>query len=246
MSFYMTLPCDSSRSVFPDNRVGNYSSILAREIVLDGDYEVGLSEIVMPVPNRLKNVEQTIIFSEIGRGRGYFKINVAQLSSVSDLSAIETPKTHDGRTAFEFSELDGKVVLTVAAKCQVYLGELCSELAALLGFELGGYGGGDESTDHIAKVPFTPRNSLYFIYVYCDIVEYSFVGDSMVPCLRALPVIPGYDKPTILRFENPHYVPVSKSRFSSVAIELADPQGEDIKFSKGLSLVKLHFRPKER
>ena len=73
MSFYMTLPCDSSRSVFPDNRVGNYSSILAREIVLDGDYEVGLSEIVMPVPNRLKNVEQTIIFSEIGRGRGYFK-----------------------------------------------------------------------------------------------------------------------------------------------------------------------------
>ena len=68
MSFYMTLPCDSSRSIFPDNRVRNCSSILAREIVLDGDYEVGLSEIVMPVPNRLKNVEQTIIFSEIGRG----------------------------------------------------------------------------------------------------------------------------------------------------------------------------------
>ena len=48
MSFYMTLPCDSSLGVFPDYKVGKFTTMLAREVVLDGKYEVGLSELVMP------------------------------------------------------------------------------------------------------------------------------------------------------------------------------------------------------
>ena len=48
----MTLPCDSCRSVFPDNKVGKFTTMLAREVVLDGKYEVGLSELVIPVPQR--------------------------------------------------------------------------------------------------------------------------------------------------------------------------------------------------
>ena len=48
----MTLPCDSSRSVFSNNEVGKFTTILAREVVLDGKYEVGLSEPVMPVAQR--------------------------------------------------------------------------------------------------------------------------------------------------------------------------------------------------
>ena len=68
----------------------------------------------------------------------------------------------------------------------------------------------------------------------------------MVSCLRALPVIPDDDRFTVLRFENPHYTPVSKSRFSTAAAEIADEQGEEVQFSKGLSMVKLHFKPKKK
>ena len=81
--------------------------------------------------------------------------------------------------------------------------------------------------------------------MYCDLVEYSFVGDSMVPCLRALPIIPGEERVNVLRFENPHYMPVSQTRFSTVTIEIADGSGDDLQFAKGLSMVKLHFRPKK-
>ena len=61
MSFYMTLPCNASRDVFADNRVGKYTTVLAREIVLDAEYEVGLSECVIPVPRRSLNFKEPMI-----------------------------------------------------------------------------------------------------------------------------------------------------------------------------------------
>ena len=60
----MTLPCDSSRSVFPDNKVGKFTTMLAREAVLDGKYEVGLSVPVMPVAQRPTSSHQMIAYTE--------------------------------------------------------------------------------------------------------------------------------------------------------------------------------------
>ena len=71
------------------------------------------------------------------------------------------------------------------------------------------------------------------------------MGDSMVPCLRALPIIPGEERVNVLRFVNPHYMPVSQTRCSTVTIEIADGLGDDLQFAKGLSMVKLHFRPRK-
>ena len=64
MSFYVILPYDSSRSVFPDNKVGKFTTMLAREVVLEGKYEVGLSELVMPVAQRLTSSQQMIAYTE--------------------------------------------------------------------------------------------------------------------------------------------------------------------------------------
>ena len=46
--FYIHLPSDSSFGVYPDNTIAKFSTKLARTIELDGDYEVGLSEILFP------------------------------------------------------------------------------------------------------------------------------------------------------------------------------------------------------
>ena len=64
MSFFMTLPCDSSRSIFPENRVGKFKTQLAPKVVLEGEYEVGLSEIVIPYARRMVSVQQTITYKE--------------------------------------------------------------------------------------------------------------------------------------------------------------------------------------
>jgi len=86
---------------------------------------------------------------------------------------------------------------------------------------------------------------MYIIYIYCDVVEFGVVGDDLLPCLRTLPIIPADEKPIILRFENPHYVPVGKRVFSTIQIEIANDNGQEISFQKGIALVKLHFRPKK-
>ena len=60
----MALPSDSSRGVFPDNKVGKFTNVLAREVVLDGKYEGGLSELVMPVAQRPTSSHQVIAYTD--------------------------------------------------------------------------------------------------------------------------------------------------------------------------------------
>jgi hypothetical protein len=87
--------------------------------------------------------------------------------------------------------------------------------------------------------------ALQLVYVYCDLVEHITVGDSLVPCLRTVPVSTDDKEHTWLRFENPHYVPILKNDCSTVEIELANDEGKEIRFGAGLSLFKLDFRPRK-
>lgn len=52
--FYLTLPSNSSAEYYPDNTVAQFSTKLAKAYELDGDWEVGLVEIVMP--SEIENV----------------------------------------------------------------------------------------------------------------------------------------------------------------------------------------------
>ena len=44
--FYVTLPSDDSKEYYPDNSSSRYTTKLSERIKLDGDYEVGLSELI--------------------------------------------------------------------------------------------------------------------------------------------------------------------------------------------------------
>lgn len=47
--FYITLPCNASTDVYPDNRISNYKTRLARNMNLKGQWEVGLIEFYYPI-----------------------------------------------------------------------------------------------------------------------------------------------------------------------------------------------------
>jgi hypothetical protein len=242
----MTLPCDSSRSVFPDNKVGKFTTMLAREVVLDGKYEVGLSELVMPVAQRPTKFHQVIAYTEADLLFKAWTVDMRKVTFAEDIHSLDVPLGVDKKPVFRFSVKNKKATLIVSPGCTVYIEEKSAlELACVFGFLVGIYSGGELGKSYEAAFPFNSREKLFFVYVYCDLVEYSFVGDSMVPCLRALPIIPGEERVNVLRFENPHYMPVSQTRFSTVTIEIADGSGDDLQFAKGLPMVKLHFRPKK-
>jgi len=47
-SFYVTLPSNGSKKFFPENKTNSYKNQLAREIRVDGDWEVALTEVHYP------------------------------------------------------------------------------------------------------------------------------------------------------------------------------------------------------
>jgi hypothetical protein len=64
-SFYLTLPSNSNTHNFPENNGGHYKTILANEICLSSEWEVGLSEIIYVSESwdNVRNGENTIEFT---------------------------------------------------------------------------------------------------------------------------------------------------------------------------------------
>ena len=103
MNFYMTLPCDSSRSVFPDNRVGKFTTMLAREVVLVGKYEVGLSELVMPVAQRPTKFHQVIAYTEANLLFKAWTVDLRKVTFAEDIHSLDVPLGDDKKPVFRFS-----------------------------------------------------------------------------------------------------------------------------------------------
>lgn len=262
----MTLPCNASMEIYPDNRIGNYTTSLAREVILDGEWEVGLAECVLPVPKLTHDFIEPILYAELSREKikqgakivneiisapRVLQTNSKYMQTLSDLRehSNDFPLTeNEEREAFKITAPNKRVIVSVAQNYVLIWDERNKNLSNMLGFHPYGIMSGVQPgyTEYVAPMPFGGKVNIFFVFVYCNLVEYNYVGDSMAPCLRTLPISPGEQNTTILRFENPHYVPLAFSRFSEVSIEIANELGEEVHFAKGLSLIKLHFRPKKR
>ena len=82
------------------------------------------------------------------------------------------------------------------------------------------------------------------LYVYSDIVEFCPVGDTVQQLLRTI-LIKAQTVFQIMRekFDQPHYIPVSRNFFENIHISIASDLGDLANFKSGKSLVKLHVRP---
>lgn len=97
------------------------------------------------------------------------------------------------------------------------------------------------------KTTFLLNNSIVHIdetiYVYCDIIQDQYVGDTMAPLLRTVRTSSDKSNMSIM-YENPHYVPVKTTRINTINISIMDHFGKQILFSNKLkrTIVKLHFK----
>jgi len=81
MSFYITLPSNSSMNFFSNNTLTQYTTHLHHEVKLEGFYEVGLSEIIYPF-NWYRTLNGTI---EIGIKNNKQKILTNKLDKYQKL-----------------------------------------------------------------------------------------------------------------------------------------------------------------
>ena len=96
MSFYITLPSNSSNLYFPNNSLNNFTTKLNSTLRLDGEYEVGLVEISYP-QNWKYHRDGSLLFKEKNRSE-LFKVKFSNydkienlLQSVNDFCKLKSP-----------------------------------------------------------------------------------------------------------------------------------------------------------
>ena len=112
-------------------------------------------------------------------------------------------------------------------------------LAALLGFEERVISG-----MATAEYPFDVKNNFYSLFIYSDVIQPQIIGDTYAQLLQVTPA-PQRTNNIISHTFNPvQYVPLQKSHFETIEIAIRNSAGDLIPFTTGLSIVKLHFRPR--
>ena len=82
------------------------------------------------------------------------------------------------------------------------------------------------------------------LYVYADIIHNQLMGDVRIPLLRVVPVKSRYGDTTCATYEQPQFLPLSKSYIQTVEINIRSDTGELVSFKSGMSIVTLAFRRK--
>lgn len=168
------------------------------------------------------------------------KIPPGNYTSVGEV--IDVINSHENLVDLASFEYDGKKV-EIKLKDDVDQIEMSHRLALQLGFDPGE----DDLKKNNKSV--RPANMLLglpaHMYIYCDIVEAQLIGDTMAPLLQIINIDTAnyvYGANRFVQFSSPHYVPLMKSSFENIEIDLRDNTGELLPFHFGTSCVKLHFR----
>lgn len=112
---------------------------------------------------------------------------------------------------FEFAFSRDVITLTVKLGVIVHF---VSSIKSVLGLSDIHYLGDQKYTSKMVS-------TIDFLYVYCDIVDYGSVSDTMATLLQAIPVA-GKDKFWVVeRYESPHYIKLLKLNFSTIEIEIS-------------------------
>ncbi|GIY45145.1 uncharacterized protein F54H12.2 [Caerostris extrusa] len=213
MSFYLTLPSDSSLHYFPNNKISSFVTQLPSPITLDGKWEVGLAEIIYP--HTWYNVNETNNMFGFDLGDG--KLNTRKLSpgsyeTIPDILKAMALTSHEGKINFKFNPHTKRVKIKTTDGAKVILEKgLCS----MLGFQ-------PQVIENITESSFTadPHTEFPIFYVYSDIVQPVVVGHVEAPLLRVVR-ISGKDGDVInVLYDRPHYVPVIRQSFQTIEIEI--------------------------
>lgn len=154
----------------------------------------------------------------------------------------ESEKT-EGKKAcgyrFGYSKSENRIILGLSKYTDITFN---NNLHYILGFKH------DKYNQQRVKAEYPPsmHQGIFHLYIYCDLCAPVRVGNVLVPLLRAVEIPSGekWGKVTSVRFQRPMYLPVNKSCFNSVKIELYDDTGRPILFQEGRTVVTLHLRPR--
>lgn len=242
MSFFMSLPSDSSRRYFPDNKVSHFITQLPIPISLRGEWEVGLAEIIYPHTWYNVHQGQNLFGFDTGDGQLIGRhVPPACYESIPDLLKAMTLAEHENKIEFSYNKVTKRVTIKTEENARVILNEGIGDLLGFDSVKIGGSAENSVQSPYIAD----PNALFSVMYVYSDIVEPQIVGDIQAPLLRIVKVKGNDGEVISSHYDRPHYMPVIRNNFQTIEIEIRLNSGSLVPFERGKVIVILHFRMRQ-
>ncbi|GFX27678.1 uncharacterized protein F54H12.2 [Trichonephila clavipes] len=230
MSFYVTLPSDSSMHFFPENKISHFKTQLPSPVCLNGEWEVGLSEIIYP--HSWLNVNETNNYFLYKAGDGNISstvkrtIDVGCYETMLDIiSAVQLalPK-NPNRFTIIYNKATKRVKINAVQGSSLHL----ENLGELLGFKRNAIIIGNMKSEFVADA----WSNFSVFYVYSNLVSPQIVGDTQAPLLRIVRT-KGKDGETISQYyDRPQYLPLVRHSFQTIQSELRLNSGDFVPFER--------------
>ena len=265
--FYMTLPSNASMKMHPDNTLTHYVTALPQRIDLTGEWECGLAEVQYPhtwynvTENDVWFFLNTIDATDSSRRSklscGYYDDPLTLLYHVN--KGLYSMQTETTKAQMSYSSVTQKMTIHMTANTRFTI-PYHSAMSSMLGFREPVA----SQPEAVTSSPVLPVDSRHpdssypfhieaddvvnmtqgfdTLYLYTDIVESRIVGDTLAPLLRALPISGRHGDRVSTRFTNVHYVPLLRSNFNSIEVDIRNDMGRRVPFEYGRVTVTLHFR----
>ena len=161
--FYITLPSESSRDVFPENNPSEYTVRLPRWIQLKGEWEIGLHSIAYTPWNIVQPLDEPISFMNGGKKGKGGKMRKHYSSVKEYIEAINDSQSH-----IEFVyESNGKVTAHLSPGYTVRLRREQAIVLGFMTFEDSSETYDIENVEESVQGKFIPRNEHSRLLRYC-------------------------------------------------------------------------------
>ena len=254
--FYITLPSDGSKEVFPGNTAAHFKTKLTTPISLVGEWDVALYEIhykrlwhvINPIDAEIiyeVNPPSTPEESSTHRATvylylGYYSTIEEVVTSLNYIfNNLKNAQKLERVPTFEYNSRKRRTNIDLKSGESLHFKP---KLAAMLGISTNPVYSGNESVKYHGADLFNLDETIHTLYVYCNIIENMPVGSDEAPLLRIVGVDAKQGEIVRKTYDNPMYIPVRIKKFDTVEIDIKSNTGEPVPFQYSKSEVILHFR----
>ena len=98
----------------------------------------------------------------------------------------------------------------------------------------------------LSEQPYDLSSGYHSLFVYCNIVKPSYVGNTYTQLLRLveIPSDKNFGDQVLITYPNTFYIPLLTQEFETIEIDIKTETGESMPFEFGRSIITLHFRRK--
>jgi len=238
---------------YPTNTLTRFTTRLENAISLSGDWEVGLFEIQYPHSwFNLKHDDATFSFThnvesggKIERQHSTMRLPSGHYDTPADLAQMITEILEENTLKyqplafpkFRYNPITNHMYTTMPRSTVI---NFSPTLCHMLGLGI--------RQNPIKMINFRGDNAcdvnrgFSALYVYCNVLEHTTVGDTKAPLLRIVNVSSKRGDAVRTTYEKPLYVPLQQKSFDSLEIDIRSDTADPIPFESGKVVVILHFR----